>query len=147
MSAGIVRPAIIHRDRAEQPALAGYNRRRVTGAQSMGGRKMFEVAPQRITGNVVDEHRLALERRRATRPGRWPDDESVDGFVVGLRQTRSRAVQQSLSCLIGQQHRAKHAVRGLCFGLAHQHAEYLREWPIGRNELEHLLFGGQQRFG
>ena len=74
----------------------------------MRQREIFEVGPERITGDVLDEDGLASKGRRAARTDVRFDRDSIDRAVVFDRQARPRTVPEMNAVVIQQQHGTDH---------------------------------------
>ena len=108
------RPArlpIVNGEGAQHALLFVKDGRGPAGTQPVRQRQFAVIRPQRIGGDVLDEHRLAPEGRGAARTGARADGLPLDGAVERLRQTRRHAHLHPLAVGVEQQHRAKHPRR------------------------------------
>ena len=86
------RLAIVHREGPQHLAFGGNDRRGPAGSQSVRQGQMTIIGPQRVHGDVRDDHRRgAVSGCYARTPGRANGD-AVDGFDVTVRKAGCCAV-------------------------------------------------------
>ena len=100
------RLAVVHRERPQDPAGGGKNRRRPAGAQAVGVGEGAVVLPQWIDLHVAHDDGLAGEGGRPARSRARPDLQPVHRGVVPGRQVRCGAVPQPFPVTVAQEDRA-----------------------------------------
>lgn len=75
---------VIEGERA-QDSLRRTDRHGPTGAQTVLQREVAIGGPERMTGDILDDHRFVSERRSSAGPDRGPDGDAIKGLAVGLR--------------------------------------------------------------
>jgi hypothetical protein len=84
--------AEVESERAEHAPLLVEDGRRPAGTQPVSQRDVTVIVPERVGRNVLHEHRLAAEGRRAARAGARSDALAVDSTGERRRKARSRSV-------------------------------------------------------
>ncbi len=138
------RLGVVHRERPEQLPGASRDRRGPAGAQSGAEGEVLEVGPQRVCGDVLDDHLLVEVGRGAARPDRRPDLDAVDGLVVVVGQARRGPVQEPRARLVAQQDRGEHALRGDALDDQQHRLQGVRELGSGHDAGQQLELRGEE---
>ncbi|HEX2350989.1 MAG TPA: hypothetical protein VHI51_21340 [Ktedonobacterales bacterium] len=140
------RLAIVHGECAKDAPSAVNQRRRPTRPQPVCEGQIAEVYPQRVIGDIFDNHRASSECGCATGTDSGADANAIDSPVVRFWQARSGAMQQMLAVLIEQQDRRQHTILRVCFDPARDRLQGLRERKALGDHLKNLRLSTNQRF-
>src|ERR1700676_111276 len=109
----------------------------------MGRRQIAEIGPQRIRGDVGDDHWLCTVSGRPARTNRRADDGTIDCLSVGFWQAGRRAVPKAVGTRVQQKDRTQRTTGQFFDEQACALQDELARIPPG-DHLEKPFLPGQQ---